>query len=251
MPPRPQSGDNRRCMLKGAGWQQEDYLEVPGWLLWPLALTAGRNGPTGGDAPGLRAINIEWRNCYSIMTIFKILVNRILDWASEKTGYAAVRDWTTIPRQGEVVVYLPAYTQVDSFSCGAVAGFQVVKSIYPGAEFSDFYAEVNSDPGNGIRIRQLVRALRRFGVVVRSHNRMTPPQLCRCLEQGKLVVVTIQNPGSDHLHVGVVHGYSETHVMLSNNGVSWLPFRRRITWECFEQIWNPYGNGLVCCEPQD
>jgi hypothetical protein len=46
----------------------------------------------------------------------------------------------------------------------------------------------------------------------------------------------------------VVHGYSNGHVMLINNGA---PFSKRVTWERFTKLWTPLGNGLVCQEPPD
>ncbi len=61
------------------------------------------------------------------------------DLVSDLIGYAAVRDWTPTSRRGERLIDLVSYTQLNSFACGAVAGFQVVKSIYSGAEFADFY----------------------------------------------------------------------------------------------------------------
>jgi len=171
------------------------------------------------------------------------------DLVSDLIGYAAVRDWTATSRRGERLLDLVSYTQLNSFACGAVAGFQVVKSIYSGAEFADFYEAIKPDPIRGTPASALIRGLRRFGVAVTPRRNLTTANLRRCIRGGNYVIVCIQNPGADHHHWVVAHGYARSHLLLAGNGVPWF-HRRRIAWERFESIWRPYGNGLICCEEE-
>src|SRR5262245_60764001 len=125
------------------------------------------------------------------------------DRVSGFLGYAAVRDWTPTPCNGERVLDLVSYSQVNSFACGAVAGFQIVKSIYPESEFVDFYQAVNPDPITGTPPRNLIRALRRFGVSVAPRRDLSTAHLKRCIRRGNYVIVSIRNPGADYHHWAV------------------------------------------------
>jgi hypothetical protein len=66
-------------------------------------------------------------------------------------------------REGEgCVLKVPMAIQVDGFSCGVVAGWTVIKSIYPNRvrqDFVDFYQACNPDVVRGTSTTRLVRAL--------------------------------------------------------------------------------------------
>lgn len=181
------------------------------------------------------------------MSYFKKLVLVTGDLVSHLTGFGAVRDWTPNARVGEVILDIPAYSQINSCCCGVVAGFQLVKAVDPLADFSDFYAEVEPDREFGTTARELIRALREFGVPMRQKMRLKLTDLKDSIDRGQPVIMVVQNRCSDSSHWVMVYGYGDRHVLLANNGVPWLPFRRRITWEHFKQIWLPKGNGLMCC----
>ncbi len=172
--------------------------------------------------------------------------NGIRDWISNLTGYAAIPDWCPGPRPGECVLDLKGYAQVDSYSCGVIAGFQVVKSFYPKMKFEDFYGEVNPDPETGTSRRKLKKALRRFAVNTRACHQLNRKSLCRYLRDGFPVIVVIRNIGAEARHWVTLRGYGPQDVLITNNGLPLLPSSYRMPWSVFNQIWNPKGHGLVC-----
>lgn len=177
--------------------------------------------------------------------MFKMLSLVAADWVSNLIGYAAIADWSPGIREGETLLDIPAYTQIDSYSCGAVAGFQVVKAFYPEVRFEDFYSEVSPDPVRGTSSTVLVKALRRFGVVVGVRKHMDRKQLIGAIDKCRPVILAVRNAGAAHYHWVVVRGFSCSHVILAGNGIP-IFHRRRLTWKEFRGIWKPSGNGLVC-----
>ena len=106
------------------------------------------------------------------------IITRCVDALSERTGYAAIEEGIALAAaKDEVTLEIQALTQLNSFGCGATAGFTVVGTFHPQADFGEFYAAFNSDPDLGVPRTRLVRALRRFGVGVRQErglNRISP-----------------------------------------------------------------------------
>jgi len=83
------------------------------------------------------------------MIEFKKITSKLVDGIFDLTNYAAVREWTPSPGENEFILDLKAYTQVNSFACGATAGFSVVKTLFPGSRFEEFYALAQPDPDLG------------------------------------------------------------------------------------------------------
>src|SRR6267154_339794 len=131
--------------------------------------------------------------------MLKQAVNKLIDLVSKWTGYAATREWTPSARRGEHILDLKAYTQLNSYSCGVAAGFSVVKTFYQKTKFKDFYELVDPDPELGTQTLVMHRALRQSGVSLKS-PRLTYQTLVGHIREGRAVIVTIQNPGSESRH---------------------------------------------------
>ncbi len=76
---------------------------------------------------------------------------------------------------------VPLRLQIDLFSCGVVAGWTVIQSVFPRRnlfksfiDFDRFYKACNPDPDNGTPITALVRALRSEGVCVSVRKKCLP-----------------------------------------------------------------------------
>lgn len=168
----------------------------------------------------------------------------VIDGVTTLTGYAATREWTPSPRPGEHILDLKAYTQVNSFCCGAVAGFMVVKSLYSTAVFGRFYDLVKPDKELGSSPRDLRRALRQSGVCVKS-PRLTYEALLIQIREGRPAIVVIRNPSAENRHYVVAYGFGNGRILLASNGVPWV-HRKWYGREEFTSMWDPRGNAMVC-----
>ncbi len=177
--------------------------------------------------------------------MFQLIKERIANCFARLIGYSAFPDWTPSPRPGEFILDLPAYVQVDSYSCGVTAGFQVVKYHHPRASFSDFYDAVNPNEKTGTSGTRLVKTLREFDVSVGTRAVLNPTSIKRSLDNGWPVIAVMRQPRATYHHWITLYGYSDSHVMVANNGFLWF-YRRRMEWSRFLSMWEPKGRGLVC-----
>ena len=144
----------------------------------------------------------------------------------------------------EVTLDIHSLTQVDSYSCGAVAGAMVVKTFYPEVRFKDFYKAVNPYP-DGVTTTKLVRALRDFNVGCRIMRSLTFKGIREAIDGGCPVIVNILC-SSDVDHFMVIYGYNPDpkQVFISpDNGWS----RKRMAWSRFKnRTAQVDGRGIVC-----
>lgn len=169
----------------------------------------------------------------------------VVDWISNLIGYAAVRDFAPREQDGETrVPGFRCYSQVDSYSCGAVAGFQVVKTFYPEAVFGEFYESCRTT-GEGTNMIFLMVALDQHGVDFSPEWHLSPAAIRKAIQNGHPVIVSIKNIGSENEHLAVIYGYRKGGFLLSANGLPWVG-RHWISEAKFRKIWAPKGNGIIC-----
>jgi hypothetical protein len=115
------------------------------------------------------------------------------------------------PAEGESLD-IPGYCQLDTYSCGAVAGWMVLKAIHPNFRFQEFYAKCSPSPEDGLDDHQLLKALRAFGIGYRSirAGTMTFGAITRCINEGFPILAIVDRPTRDVAHWVVVYGYGET-----------------------------------------
>ena len=176
------------------------------------------------------------------------IITRCLDDLSERTGYAAIGEGIAlVAAKDEVTLGIQALTQLNSFCCGATAGFTVAGTFHPQADFGEFYAAVHPDPDLGVSRTRLVRALRGFGVGVRQERGLAFEKIRRAIDDGFPIITDIYEPGQECGHWVVLYGYGRKprRVFLAVRG---LPFfnRNRYAWEEFSRWQTPGKIGLVC-----
>lgn len=132
--------------------------------------------------------------------------------------------------EGRVLV-VPRVFQADSFSCGAIAGWTVIKAIYPErgrAEHVAFYGDCNPHPDRGTPTTRLVKALRAHGVRVSlKRTKATFEEIRKAIDSGAPVIACIEKPRIEDLHWVTIFGYRKgpkrngggKWVYLSNNGL--------------------------------
>jgi len=152
--------------------------------------------------------------------------------------------------ENEHKLAVPGYSQLDPYSCGATAGWAVVKTYHPKASFRTFYKNCNPLPFEGTTEGKLVRALRRNGVAVSLRSNLNYARIREAIEGGFPVITTVsyENADADHWIVIYGVGWQPRRVFLCNQVLQgWPGFGRdELSWPEFRSLWSPAGRGLVC-----
>lgn len=143
---------------------------------------------------------------------------------------------------------VPFYSQNDWYSCGATAGWAVVKTFHPKANWKAFYQAVNPLPMEGTTTGKLLRALRQFGIGVSIRETLSFADIAQAIESGFPLIVGIrhQDPVSDHWIVIYGIGRKPQRIFACNQIYAWSRSRAELSWDEFRRLWNPRGHGFLC-----
>lgn len=105
---------------------------------------------------------------------------------------------------------IPGFSQLDSYSCGAVAGWMVLKALQPDASFKDFYLLCSPTPEDGLGDRALLKALRASGVGISTKpGGMTFEGIKKAIGNGFPIITIVDRPGTENAHWVVIYGYRQ------------------------------------------
>ena len=137
---------------------------------------------------------------------------------------------------------VPASFQIDGFSCGVVAGWSVIKAIYPKrgrGGFRKLYEDCDPSQEAGTSWSRLIKALRNQGIGVSlRRGPLSFTALKKEIENGFTIIAVIDVPSADYSHWVAVYGYKQKSstarwVYLNNNGlevvkncVEVMPFKK-------------------------
>ncbi|MEI6713482.1 MAG: hypothetical protein WCO60_07005 [Verrucomicrobiota bacterium] len=132
---------------------------------------------------------------------------------------------TKVPPEDEgCVLVVPQVFQADFFSCGAIAGWTVLKAVYPKkgrAEHIAFYESCNPCPKNGTSTTRLVKALRAHDVRVSlRRKKATFAEIKKAMDAGSPIIACIDMPGTGCYHWVTIYGYRQ--VSKKNGGDKWV-----------------------------
>ena len=183
-----------------------------------------------------------------VMQAGRELGQAVLDEASERTGWVAVR----VPLQRaandrEVTLEVPGYRQINSYACGAVAAAMVVKYFRPRVSFARIYDAVDPTQQFGAGTTRVMRALRSLGVGVSRKTDLTFADICAAIDADQPVIVCVKtgDPGVDHWVVIYGYGRRPNLVFVAGQGLHFFA-RQRTAWPKFRKVWSPRGEGLIC-----
>lgn len=147
----------------------------------------------------------------------------------------------------EVKLAVPGYAQTDSFSCGAVAAYSIVRTFRQNVSFIDVYNIAQPSPNWGMSAAKVASTLRRFRIGVSVRQSLTFEALTEAIDDGFPIIVSIRNPRSAHGHWVVFYGYGTKPNRVFVSGQARPGFsRQQLAWTDFRRIWEPVGNGLIC-----
>jgi hypothetical protein len=178
-------------------------------------------------------------------------VQNCLDAFSSWTGLKAIPALLPLsPDEDAVLLDVPSFSQVDTFSCGAIAGWSIVETFRPRANFWRFYQAVRPEPGVGVGPRRVLAALKKFRIGTHLRYKMDWKDIRATIDKGfpMLIGTGKEDPDAQGDHWSTLVGYANhpRRVFLGNQPgllrnqvcVEWAEFRNE--W------WNPRGAAIVC-----
>ena len=169
-----------------------------------------------------------------------------MDVVAAWSGIRIMRDPLRHPLTPDVTTLdIPGYRQIDSFSCGPVVGLMLVHTWHPRVSPRHFYDRCLTTDQSGTPTNRLVRALRQCGVGVSTHEQMKWRDITDTIDEGFPVATVVGRP--DCLHWVLIYGVgiNPDRIYLAGNSI---PVVGRTEYDryTFENMWDPYGFGLVC-----
>lgn len=173
---------------------------------------------------------------------------KLLDHLSRFTGIHLIE--TSAPaacRDDEVTLDIRSFRQIDTFSCGAGAGFSVVSTFHPEAEFDDFYKALRPRHGEGTSTAQLTRALKQFKIGYRLREYMSFQEITKSIDDGfPIIVGRLTEHGEDHW--SVIYGYGLDPKCVFLIGRSGNPFLQAKTdWDEFRSSFRAVRGPAIQC----
>jgi hypothetical protein len=149
----------------------------------------------------------------------------IANLISKVTGVVCVPDRLAHPSDA-VTLDLSGYSQIDDFSCGAVAGWIVLEAFDRRRSFRKFYDCCSPTDLGGTPTHRLAHALRENGLGVQYlRHRISFARLCRAIDDGFPVICCVDHDKRDDTsHWLVAYGYQERPAKVFVAGNGWLHF---------------------------
>ncbi len=151
---------------------------------------------------------------------------------------------------------IPRVHQIDEHSCGFLAALTVVRYYDPTVPTRDVLAALMPSPSRGCSQREIIRALKRFGIRTNYHTELAWWEMlsyCRTGRTGLALVVTVQPDEWVCDHWTVVRGIERNPktVILSNPAPTGYEYDGLdedgcISWRDFNKVWWPKGAALIC-----
>ena len=178
-------------------------------------------------------------------------VQACIDRLSDLTGIKAIPSLLDVGiHDDDAVLDVPAYSQTDGYSCGATAGWAIVKTFRPRANFDRFYNLVRPEPGVGVGPRRVISALRKFGIGTRTCRALGWKDIKKCIDDGfpMLVGTGKEGPSVEGDHWSILYGYRpKPRSVFIGNDPGLFRSQLVVPWNEFSRsCWNPKGMAIVC-----
>jgi hypothetical protein len=178
---------------------------------------------------------------------------KALDVFASATGMRLFPDPLMHPGGEDVCTLdLPGYRQLESYTCGFVAGAMVLHTFRPGASLKKFFAHCSPDYEHGLDTKPLIRCLRANGIGVSQRHNLDFERIVSTIDQGYPIITLTKTPRSDEEHWVVIYGYGKkpNRVFVAGEGlplINHLTGQKEIPWSTFSRSkWAERGFGLVC-----
>ncbi|MCB1204403.1 MAG: hypothetical protein KDN18_09100 [Verrucomicrobiae bacterium] len=184
----------------------------------------------------------------NLLATLREVADQARDAFAARTGICVLHDRLKHPGvPGVVTLAVPGYRQVESYTCGFVAGLMVLHTFHPDADIDAFFHRVRPTRRHGASTRKVADALRRSGVGVSIRKRLGFREIRREIDAGFPILTCLKTGDEDVEHWVVIYGYGlkPNRLFIAGNG---LPFfdAREISWETYLKTAGSGRAGLVC-----
>ncbi len=180
-------------------------------------------------------------------------IKKALDVFASATGVRLVPDPILHPGGNDVcILEIPGYRQIESYTCGFVAGAMILHTFHPGASLKKFFDQCRPDRDTGLQQNRLVRSLRTNGIGVGERHNLDFESIAATLDEGYPIITLTKTSRSDEVHWVVIYGYGRkpNRVFIAGEGlplINNLTGQKEIPWSRFSRSkWAERGYGLVC-----
>ena len=147
----------------------------------------------------------------------------------------------------ECTLDIPGFQQVDSFSCGAIAGYTIVATFHPEVTFDDFYEVLSPRPKAGVSSNKLVRTLNQFGIGTRFSRRLSFGAVVTSIDDGLPIIVgRLTEYNQDHWAVLYGYGTDPQRVFLSGRSANPL-MSSVMEWTAFHSSFMAVRGPAIKC----
>lgn len=184
-----------------------------------------------------------------MLEILEDVLKKVVDWQADHGGPRVWGQWLDHPDEHEdaLTLDLKGFRQLESYTCGAVAGLMVLLTFKPRASQKRFFKRANPDREYGTSNSRLVKALRQSGIGVSERDDLTFEDIADLINQGFPIIITVKTKDREVDHWVVIYGIARKPRAVFIAGEGFHLFRsRRTPWAEFRRRWSPQGSGLVC-----
>ncbi|QIF02843.1 C39 family peptidase [Roseimicrobium sp. ORNL1] len=178
---------------------------------------------------------------------------KALDAFAQATRIRIVPDPLWHPGGDEVcLLEVPGYRQIESYTCGFVAGAMILHTFHPGACLKTFFEQCTPGRASGLDTEPLIRCLRANRIGVSVKRELTFKQIAAALDHGYPILTLTRTPRPNEVHWVVLFGYGKNpnRVFMAGEGLpvlSSLMGQKEVLWSEFSRSkWAQRGFGLVC-----
>ena len=171
------------------------------------------------------------------------------DESMEKTTLRVWPSPLTRADKNAITLNLPGYRQVCFYTCGFVAGLMVARAHDPELSIEKFYQLVNPTE-DGTSDEQIMEALEKVGVKAKRRLDLSFTNIGKSIMANHPIITSVDR-GHLGLHWVVIYGFGwdPLRIFVAGNevpGLGCLLRSHEMTWSDFKDVWDPYGDGLVC-----
>lgn len=128
------------------------------------------------------------------------------DALCDEMGLEYIAEVLTLARnKDDVVLDVPGYRQLKSYSCGFVSGLMVLRYFNPDSSWETFYKKCDLNPEWGMSTRKVANALRRSGIRVRIRQGLSFDGIADAIESGEPIITSVKR-FKDIQHWIVIYG---------------------------------------------
>ncbi len=149
--------------------------------------------------------------------------------------------------EGDVVIDIPGYRQIKSFSCGFVSGVMVLEGFGKKIDTEKFYQDCRPHQEWGISTRKLSDALRKNGIKVKIRQKLKFDEVAEAIAAGNPIITTVKRR-NDIQHWIVIYGVNKRtkEIFVAGDKFWFTPDSTRQKWDPYRKRFPTWADFLIC-----